>query len=89
VRLQTGQRLILYCDGVTERPDQAGGQFGLRGIKNSAAQARSDSAPATIKAIGDAVTAASTKPLEDDATIIVLVPTSGTDGSDKGGPERQ
>lgn len=78
-RLQAGQRLILYCDGVTERPRQDGTSFGLAGIKNAAAQARADSAPATINAISDAVSAASTNPLEDDATIVVLVPTSGTD----------
>jgi serine phosphatase RsbU (regulator of sigma subunit) len=88
-RLQAGQRLILYCDGVTERPDQDGAPFGLSGIKNAAAQARSDSAPATIKAIGDAVTAASTKPLEDDATMIVLVPTSGNEESDRDRRERR
>jgi serine phosphatase RsbU (regulator of sigma subunit) len=87
-RLQAGQRLILYCDGVTERPNRDGTSFGFSGIKNAAAQARGDSAAATIKAIGDAVTAASTEPLEDDATIIVLVPTSGTDESDRGGQER-
>ena len=88
-RLQTGQRLILYCDGVTERPDQGGTEFGLGGIKNAAAQARSDSAPATAKAIGDAVSAASAEPLEDDATIVVLVPTSGTAASEWDGRERR
>jgi serine phosphatase RsbU (regulator of sigma subunit) len=75
-RLQADQRLILYCDGVTNRPRQDGTPFGLSGIKAAAAQARADSAPATIKAIGDAVAAASTEPLEDDATIVVLVPAS-------------
>ena len=82
-RLQAGQRLILYCDGVTERPNQDGAPFGLRGIKDAAGRTRSDSAPATIKAIGDAVTAASNEPLEDDATIVVLVPTSGTTSIDR------
>jgi hypothetical protein len=51
--------------------------------QDAAGRARSDSAPATIKAIGDAVTAASAEPLEDDATIVVLVPTSGTTSTDR------
>jgi serine phosphatase RsbU (regulator of sigma subunit) len=76
-RLQAGQRLILYCDGVSERHDHDGVPFGLAGIETAAAAARADSAPATIKAIADAVTAYSTRPLEDDATILVLVPTAG------------
>ena len=77
--LQAEQRLILYCNGVTDRPREDGTPFGLAGIRNAASQARGDSAPATIKAIGDAVSAASTKPLEDDATIVVLVPTSSSE----------
>jgi len=78
VRLNAGERLILYCDGITDRLTQDGTPFGLTGIKNAVAHARSTSAAATVKAIEAAVTDASTKALEDDATLMVLVPTETT-----------
>ncbi len=78
VRLNPGQRLILYCDGITNRLTADGTPFGLQGIKNAVAHARSTSAAATVKAIEDAVSDASTDALKDDATLIVLVPTEPT-----------
>ncbi|MGI8713713.1 MAG: SpoIIE family protein phosphatase [Solirubrobacteraceae bacterium] len=82
VRLKPGERLMLYCDGITERTTMDGTAFGLHGIKKAVAQARNSSAAATVKAIEDAVTNASTEPLQDDATLLVLVPTETT------GPQR-
>lgn len=75
VRLTAGERLILYSDGITERPTQAGTPFGLTGLRDAVGHARSASAAATVKAIEAAVTDASTSALEDDATLLVLAPT--------------
>lgn len=75
VRVKAGERLILYCDGVTERRNADGTQFGLAGLKDAALRAHSGSAAATVKAIEEAVMTASTAPLDDDATLLVLVPT--------------
>ena len=75
VRLSAGERLILYSDGITERPTRAGTPFGLTGVRDAVGLARSGSAAATVKAIEAAVTDASTTDLEDDATLLVLAPT--------------
>ena len=75
VRLTAGERLILYSDGITERPTQAGVPFGLTGLRDAVAHARTASAAATVKAIEAAVADASTTDLEDDATLLVLAPT--------------
>lgn len=75
VRLNAGERLILYCDGVTERRTADGSRLGLAGIKEAALKAHSGSAAATVKAIEEAIMTASTEPLDDDATLLVLVPT--------------
>jgi serine phosphatase RsbU (regulator of sigma subunit) len=73
-RLIPGERLVLYSDGVTERPTLDGRPFGLEGIRRAVARASSASAPATVRAIEDAVADAAPGPLEDDATLLVLVP---------------
>jgi len=75
IHLTAGERLILYCDGVTDRRNATGGQLGLNGIKDAVINARNTSAAATLKAIEGAVTDACTDPVEDDATLIVLTPT--------------
>ena len=75
IRLSPGERLVLYSDGIAERPTVDGTPFGLGGIADAVAQARHGSAAATVNAIEAAVTNASTEPLEDDATLIVLAPT--------------
>ena len=73
-RLSAGDRLILYCDGIAERLTRDGVPFGLSGIEKAVAQARSSSAAVIAKAIEAAVISASSEPLEDDATLLVLVP---------------
>jgi serine phosphatase RsbU (regulator of sigma subunit) len=74
VRLSAGERLVLVCDGITERVCTSGAPFGLEGIAHAVARARSTSAAATVRAIEDAVSNASERSLEDDATLLVLVP---------------
>ena len=70
-RLVPGDRLVLYSDGISRRrtPD---GSFGTAGIVTAAGLAGGRSAPATARAIQEAVAGASEDPLPDDAAIVVL-----------------
>jgi hypothetical protein len=70
-RLDTDDRLILYTDGVSRRctGDDA---FGARGIARAAMSAETTSAPATVRAIQQAVVRASEDPLPDDAAVVAL-----------------
>jgi AcrR family transcriptional regulator len=70
-RLEGGDRLVLYSDGVARRRT-ADGLFGSRGIARAAAGARGASAAAVARAIQEAVVSASEDPLPDDAAVVVL-----------------
>jgi serine phosphatase RsbU (regulator of sigma subunit) len=72
VRLDPGERLVLVTDGITERAVRGGGTFGLDGVRGAVAAATAPTAAATAMAILQAVAAAWTKPLQDDATLVVL-----------------
>ena len=74
MRLLPGERLVLASDGVTERPTSDGTALGTDGVRRAAADVAPTSAAGTVKAIEDAVLNASSEPLEDDATLIVLAP---------------
>ena len=75
-RLARGERLLLVSDGVLARRTRGGGRFGLDGVRD-ALRDTTDAAPAaTVRALEDALTRSSRNPLEDDATIVVLAPTS-------------
>jgi serine phosphatase RsbU (regulator of sigma subunit) len=73
-RLLPDERLLLLSDGVLERRKTDGTVFGLDGIR-SALSETAQGAAATVRAIEDAITAASAEPLEDDATVVVFAPT--------------
>jgi serine phosphatase RsbU (regulator of sigma subunit) len=72
VRLEPGDRLVLYTDGVTERLVKGGGRFGVDGMQRAIQAASAPTAAATAMAIQDAVMTAATDPLQDDATLVVL-----------------
>lgn len=74
--LEPGERLLLLSDGVLERRNQAGEPFGLEGVRTAIGQADAAAAASTVRALEDAITAASADPLEDDATVVVFAPTS-------------
>jgi serine phosphatase RsbU (regulator of sigma subunit) len=74
IRLSPGERILLASDGIIERPTADGTLFGTDGIHRAARGVTPTSASSTVKAIEDAVLSASSEPLEDDATLIVLAP---------------
>jgi len=75
-RLAPGERLLLVSDGVLARRTRGGGRFGLDGVRAALRDTAGASPAATVRALEDAITASSKDRLEDDATIVVLAPTS-------------
>jgi serine phosphatase RsbU (regulator of sigma subunit) len=75
-RLARGERLLLVSDGVLDRPTDGGERFGLAGV-TAALRGRPGASPAeTVRALQEAILTRSRDPLEDDATIVVLAPSS-------------
>jgi serine phosphatase RsbU (regulator of sigma subunit) len=73
-RLADGDRLLLLSDAIVDRPLLGGGTLGLEGVRQAVAKAPLASAAGTLRAVEDAVRAATEDPLSDDATLVVLVP---------------
>jgi serine phosphatase RsbU (regulator of sigma subunit) len=71
-RLAPGERLLLLSDGVLQRRTTDGAPFGLDGLRSVLQGVEMTSAPALVRQLSDAITGASTEPLEDDATIVVF-----------------
>ncbi len=71
-KLDPGDRVVLYTDGISRRPTKTG-VFGRDGITRAAASS-APSATATARAIQEAVVSASSDPLRDDAAVVVLAP---------------
>jgi serine phosphatase RsbU (regulator of sigma subunit) len=71
-RLGTGQRLLLYSDGVSERRDAEGRPMGVEGVKALLAGTAGDTAAHTVRELQNAVIDMSRRPLRDDATLLVL-----------------
>jgi AcrR family transcriptional regulator len=70
VRLEKTERLLLLSDSLTN-PDSG---VGLGTIGRAIVKADNNAAPATLRAIEDAMREAHPEHLDDDATIIVLAP---------------
>jgi serine phosphatase RsbU (regulator of sigma subunit) len=73
-RLAAGERVLLYSDGTTERQRADGTRLGLEGLLGILSANRARSAATLIRALQEAVEAASPKPLRDDATMLLLAP---------------
>jgi len=71
--LGTGDRVVLYTDGVSNRP-VGDGRFGSEGVAAAARDAGDVSASAIARAVQERVVAASDQPLRDDAAVVVLAP---------------
>jgi Stage II sporulation protein E (SpoIIE) len=70
----SGDRLLLYSDGVSERRTANGGRIGENGLRAILAELGPCSAATMVRGIQDAVIAASSEPLRDDATLLAVAP---------------
>jgi serine phosphatase RsbU (regulator of sigma subunit) len=70
----SGDRLLLYSDGVTERRTADGGRVGDDGLRAILTELGDRSAASTVRGVQDAVIDASAEPLRDDATLLVVAP---------------
>ena len=69
-----GDRLLLYSDGVTQRRNNEGGRIGENGLRAVLSDLGPCSPAMTVRGLQDAVLAASSAPLHDDATLLVMAP---------------
>ncbi len=74
-RLAIGERLLLLSDGILGRPTIDGGTLGVEGVHRAAMQAHNTTAAGTLRAIEDCVRESVVDALDDDATLVVFVPT--------------
>ncbi|MGN6167760.1 MAG: PP2C family protein-serine/threonine phosphatase [Solirubrobacteraceae bacterium] len=74
--VEPGDRLLLYSDGITERRTDDGGRIGENGLRAILSELGPRSAAMTVRGLQDAVIAASSAPLRDDATLLVMAPRS-------------
>ena len=72
VRLGSGDRLILFTDGIVEAENPAGDEFGDARLCDIVVERRSSTAGALVDAIFAEVTRFAAGPLQDDATVVVL-----------------
>jgi serine phosphatase RsbU (regulator of sigma subunit) len=69
-----GDRLLLYSDGVSERRTADGGRVGEDGLRAILTELGPRSAASTVRGLQDRVIEASSEPLRDDATLLVVAP---------------
>ena len=72
VSIGSGDRVILYTDGVTEAHNANGDEFGEERLIASAVASRSCSAPALQARLSEDVSAFTSGAYQDDATLIVV-----------------
>ncbi len=70
-RIEPGQRVLLYSDGIVEHRDEAGDLFGIENITRTLRACGAATAAGTVRALQDAVLSFSRRPLRDDATILL------------------
>lgn len=72
VSLGSGDQLVAYTDGVTDRSDHDGHEFGLARLKEGALRSRGDSARVALYSLlGELQGFSAGTPLEDDLTLLV------------------
>jgi serine phosphatase RsbU (regulator of sigma subunit) len=80
-RLEPGDRLLLYTDGITEARSPDGEFFGEQRLADfiAAAVAAGDTAPETVRQLMRHVLTHQADQLQDDASIVVLEWVTGTE----------
>jgi serine phosphatase RsbU (regulator of sigma subunit) len=80
-RLEPGDRLVLYTDGITEARSPAGEFFGEQRLADfiSTAAAAGDPAPETVRRLMRHVLSHQADQLQDDASIVILEWVTGTE----------
>ena len=71
-RIEPGQRILLYSDGIPERRDSEGALFGVESLKRTLRGCAAATAAGAVRALQDAVLDFSPRPLRDDATILLV-----------------
>ena len=77
VALASGDRLVLFTDGLTEARNEDGEEFGEQRLLDAALEHRCCSAPALQARLADRVAAFTGGQMHDDATLIVLAVDQG------------
>jgi sigma-B regulation protein RsbU (phosphoserine phosphatase) len=75
ISLQSGDRLLMYTDGITECRDAKGEEFGegrVTGVMHGLEKANNDCPSALTQAIIDAATQFSSGNFEDDLTVVAI-----------------
>ena len=72
VRLDSGDILVAYSDGVTEAVDPFGEEWGVEGLRRAAAESRARCAEGLVRAIFTSMDRFSGGRQSDDATVVVL-----------------
>ena len=72
VRIQSGDRLLLYTDGITEVRDGSDEEFGEERLADALKRARHLDAPGLHAAVLAEVNAFATRGFQDDATLLAV-----------------
>jgi Stage II sporulation protein E (SpoIIE) len=70
--VEPGRRILMFSDGVPERRDSSGTEFGTDNVKRILRESGQVTAAGTVRALQDAVLGFSSRPLRDDATILLV-----------------
>ena len=72
VALRSGDRLLLYTDGITEARDEAGEEFGQERLESALVRHRHLAAADLHRAVMSEVTGFAVAGFEDDATLLAV-----------------
>ena len=72
IRLEPGDRIVMFTDGIVEAENPAGDDFGDSRLTDVIVRRRAASATTLVDGIFEQVTRFAAGPLQDDATVVVL-----------------
>ena len=72
LKLESGDRLVLYTDGITEAESLDNEEFGIERVKEIGIRHRADSAEEIQRSLMKAVTLHCEERFHDDATVVVI-----------------